>query len=390
MSLLARSSVWIALYLGLVLLPFAILLAGERPAGGGLGWDFALALGYAGLAMMGVQFWLTARFKRASAPFGIDILYYFHRYLALVAFAVLTLHAGWLLLGHRAALGNLDPRVAPVHVTAGWVALSGFAAMLATSLWRKRLGLEYDRWRHVHVVLAVLATGAAVWHVEGAGYYLASPLKRGLWTALACSWLALVVYVRLVRPWRLQRQPYFVEQVRREPGRSWTLRLRPQHGARFDYRPGQFAWVTLRASPFAMREHPFSFSSSPSRGEALEFTIKELGDFTSRIGEIAPGESAFVDGPYGSFIMDRWPDAAGYVFIAGGVGIAPIISMLRALTDRSDPPDEAAGHAVGVTTPGERRPLWLFYGNRRWDRVVFRDELAELAQRRLAPRLRRR
>jgi predicted ferric reductase len=55
-----------------------------------------------------------------------------------------------------------------------------------------------------------------------------------------------------------------------------------------------------------MREHPFSFSSSPAPGgRPLEFTIKALGDFTRTIGSMPPGLRAFVDGPYGAFTIDR-------------------------------------------------------------------------------------
>lgn len=355
---------WIGIYLSLIVLPLAVLLLGDRPHGGGFWWDFSLALGYAGLAMLGVQFALTARFKRATAPFGIDIIYYFHRYLAAVAFVLLVVHAGILLGAHPEAVGRVDPRVAPGYMTLGWLALSAFTAIMLTSLWRKRLRIEYDHWRRWHVALAVIGIVMAVLHVEGSGSYLESPLKRGLWSTLALSCMALVVYVRLIRPWRLRRHAYRVAEVRRERGRCWTVALEPIHPPVLDYRPGQFAWVTLRASPFALHEHPFSFSSSPTRPGRLEFTIKELGDFTSKIGEVQPGETAYVDGPYGAFGIDRQPDAPGFVFIAGGVGIAPIISLLRALADR-----------------GDRRPLWLFYGNRRWDRIVFREELDALSKR---------
>jgi len=44
-----------------------------------------MALGFAGIAMVWVQFLLTARFRRVSTPFGIDIIYCFQRYLALMA-----------------------------------------------------------------------------------------------------------------------------------------------------------------------------------------------------------------------------------------------------------------------------------------------------------------
>ena len=280
LSMHRSARVWIALYLGLVILPLAALLFGERPRGGGFWWDFALVLGYAGLAMMGIQFALTARFKRAAAPFGIDLVYFFHRYLATVAFVLVLLHAAVLAMAYPGALGGVDPRVAPVHLTFGWLALIAFALLLASSWWRKRIGIEYDHWRRWHLALALLGVTLSIAHVEGSATYLASPLKQAIWIALLGFWMALVVWVRAIRPSRLQRSPYRVVEVRKERGRSWTLALVPEHPPALTYRAGQFAWLSVRASPFAMREHPFSFSSSPTRKGQLEFTIKELGDFT--------------------------------------------------------------------------------------------------------------
>jgi predicted ferric reductase len=89
-----------------------------------------------------------------------------------------------------------------------------------------------------------------------------------------------------------------------------------------------------------------------------------LGDFTRTIKHTRVGEIAYLDGPYGVFSVDRHPGAAGFVFIAGGVGGAPIVSMLRTLADRQ-----------------EQRPLWLIYGNNNWDDVIFGDELESLKER---------
>jgi predicted ferric reductase len=69
-----------------------VLLIGPLPPGAGLWWDFSMALGFAAMAMMSMQFALTARFRRATAPFGIDIIYYFHRYVGVIAFGLLLAH----------------------------------------------------------------------------------------------------------------------------------------------------------------------------------------------------------------------------------------------------------------------------------------------------------
>lgn len=360
----SRGLLWLAIYLALVIAPLLLAFSAPRAPASGFAWDFAMALGYAGVAMMGVQFLLTARFKRACAPYGIDLVYYFHRYLALVLLAFVAVHAGLAYTTDPAALGPLDPRRAPWAITLGRLALLLLTAIAISSWWRKRLAIEYDRWRLWHAVLAVVALLATVTHIDGSASYLTSPAKRVAWLALTLVWILVIVHVRVLRPLRLRRRPYRVTAVRREHGRTSTLTLTPVGHAGFGFQPGQFAWLSLRSSPFALREHPFSFACAPHHDGTVAFTIKALGDFSAAAGDTAVGETAYVDGPYGAFSCDRHPQARGLVFIAGGVGIAPVMSMLRALAER-----------------GDRRPLLLFYGNRIGEHVVFREELQALSAR---------
>ena len=357
---LVRAAFWIAVYLGMVITPLFVLLIGTTQTNAGFWWDFAIALGFAGTAMMGVQFVLTARFKRATAPFGVDIIYYFHRYVAVVAFGLILAHPIILASDSPAVLGFLNPVRAPWHMTAGSASILVLTALMLSSWWRKGLGLHYDVWRRWHSVLAIAALGLALVHIGGVGHYVATPWKRGLWALIGISWLGVIGYVRIVRPGWMLRRPYDVVDVRPERGDAWTVVVQPRGHPGFRHHPGQFAWLTLRANPFAMREHPFSISSSPMASGRLEFTIKELGDFTATIKTVRSDETAFVDGPYGAFTIDRH-QAPGYVFIAGGIGIAPIMGMLRALADR-----------------GDTRPLILFYAYRRWERLTFREAIEQL------------
>ena len=354
---------WVGIYLAAVLAPLLVLLVLPMPPGSGFWWDFSMAIGFAAIAMLGVQFVVTARFKRLAAPFGIDIVYYFHRTMAVFAFALVCGHYLVIRIGNPDALGAADPLVAPGHMTAGRAAFVCFALVVASSLWRKPLRLPYEAWRIGHVVLSTAGLALAVVHIQGVEYYYEAAGHRLFWTAFLAFWLLVVLHVRVVKPLRMLRRPYRVAQVRRETDRACTVVVEPDGHEGIRFEPGQFAWLTLRASPFAFREHPFSIASSAATPQRLEFTIKALGDFTRTVGDVAAGETAYLDGPYGAFSVDRMR-APGFVFIAGGVGIAPIMSMLRTLAER-----------------GDRRPLLLIFANRRHERILFRDEIDALRSR---------
>ena len=231
---------------------------------------------------------------------------------------------------------------------------------MITSLWRKQLRIHYDTWRVWHALLAVIALSLAMTHIAGIGYYSELPWKKTLWLVIGLSCLAVLIYVRLIKPARLLKRPWRVVEVIEERGSSWTLVLRSEHHGGFMFLPGQFAWLTLERSPFAMKEHPFSIASSAETPGEIRFTIKELGDFTRRISRTKKGSVAWVDGPYGTFSVDRMV-APAYLFVAGGIGIAPIMSMLRTLQVR-----------------GDKRPLQLVYAYHTWERLTFREELEVL------------
>lgn len=365
MNPLVSGAIWLAVYLAIVLAPVALLLVVPTPPGGGFLWDVSMGVGYAGLTMMAVQFVLTARFKRATAPFGIDVIYAFHRYLAYALLAIILLHPVILIARDPAQLAAvITPWAVSLEISAGTVSLFLLLVIVGASAFRKQLRIPYEPWRATHLVLSLAAVGFAFAHIWGVSYYTGAPAVRGLWVLIGASLVAVVFHVRLLRPWRLRRRPWRVAEVRPELGESWSVAVEPDGHGGFSFEPGQFAWLTVDRSPFGMYEHPFSIASSPEAGRGVEFVIKELGDFTRTVGRIPPGTVAYVDGPYGSFSMDRHPEAAGYVFLAGGIGVAPVMSMVRTLADR-----------------GDERPHLVFAAHSEWDRIPLRDELTALSER---------
>jgi predicted ferric reductase len=246
----------------------------------------------------------------------------------------------------------------------GPVTLYLLVALVLISAGRRVLHIPYVAWRSAHGLLAVAVVVLALIHTGSSSFLAHDPVTRaGLW-AWVMTWVALLGWVRLVRPYGLRRRPYRVTGVRPEHGGAVTLVLDPDGHDGFRFRAGQFAWLTLGGSPFAGRERPFCFSGSAQRAPRLELTVKAVGAFTRRVQEAKAGDRAYLDGPFGGVSMDSFPDADRYFFVAAGIGAAPCLSMLRTLADR-----------------GDRRPHTLVYGSADWESATFREDLAELASR---------
>ncbi len=359
MKVVRQQVILIIAYLLLSLLPLLVLLMGPRPAGREFWRDFSVALGFVGLSLMGMQS-IPTRMPLVRDVFPMDTIYYFHHRISILSLALVAAHPLILFLHNPYVLRLLNVLTSPRQMQVGVLAVLSAILLVALSVWRKRINLRYEAWRITHGLLTTLAVGLAYLHIFGVGYYLSSPVQKALWLALGAFWVVMLIYARVIKPWMSFRRPYKVAGVKAERGDTYSLALVPEGHAGLQFRAGQVAWLSLRSLPFCLQEHPFSFSSSAAHPERLEFSIRELGDMTSTIKYMNPGDTVYLDGPYGIFTLEQHP-APGYVLLGGGIGAAPFMSMLRTMRDRND-----------------HRPVWFFYGNRTWDTVTFREELEQV------------
>jgi len=356
MTLAVRAVFWVIAYLGAVLSPLVFAVIGGTQPDHGFWTAFSVALGFTGLAMMGLEFVLVARFRLVAAPFGQDALLQFHRQIGYAGLAFILVH--FAIFAHWDEVTPAKALAAPLLIWFGMAALLALVVLIVSSVWRSTLRLSYEAWHAIHTVLAVVLIVGGLLHILFVNEYVGSLWKQILWGLMTVAFVGLLVWVRLVKP--SSARPWRLERVVAERGGTTTLVLKPP--AEFRFEPGQFAWFAIGRSPFSLTQHPFSFSSSAERGE-VELAVKALGDFTSTAGELEPGTTVYVDGPHGVFSIDQ-DEGPGFGLLAGGVGIAGLISMLRTLADRADV-----------------RPVLLFYANRDWDGVAFREALEELKER---------
>lgn len=359
-SWLIKGALWLGPYLFLILAPTGLVLLFTPHPGRGFWIEFGVGLGFAGLIMLCLQFMLTARFARVAAVYGQDAMLQFHRQMGIIAAVFILTHHALLLVVEPTYVEFLDPRANLPRALALAFALIALGLLIIPSLWRKSLGIPYEWWRLTHGILSFMLLGIGLAHTLRVAHYVSDWWKQAFWVGLTGMALFLLIHVRVIRPLMMRRHPYRVVEVRRERANSWTVALEPERHAGMNFRAGQYAWLTLGDSPFSLHQHPFSFSSSALSPRRLEFTIKELGDFTRTIGQVPLGSRAYLEGPFGAFNIDvNASDET--VFIAGGIGIAPIMSMVKTFRDRSD-----------------QRPLVLIYAANRREDILFREEFDEL------------
>ena len=359
----ALGFLWIGLYLFVVLTPVLLMLVPPVPTGRSFWVELSIALGFVGLTQIGIQFVLIARFRPLTYPYGIDVVLKHHRQIALVALGFILLHPALIVAAHPARLVLLNPLGGTWASKFGLAAVGALVALAVTAVWRERLKISYEAWRASHTALGVLALVFAQVHVSLAGLYVNTLWKQVLWIASSLLLVGLVAYLRLVKPWRQTRRPWRVVGVRDEGGGTFNLDVEAVGHDGMDFHPGQFAWVKVGPSPYTLEEHPYSFVSSAEEPTRLSFGVKKLGDFSDRIEHVEPGTPVHLDGPHGAFSVDR-AQAPGYVFIAGGVGITPMMSFLNTLADRGDP-----------------RPILLIYSTNTEAELAYSDEIEALRER---------
>jgi len=306
-----------------------------------------------------IQFAMSARLRILDRAFGLDVLLRCHAATGAAAGVFAALHPFLVFAGEGRKLGPLHPSQWPVLL--GAAVLTALCVVICTSLWRAFLDLPHGSWRIIHWLTFVVVAGAAV-HALVLGSDLVDLGPRIFWIVVIGAYAALFVWAKIVKPVLLRRHPWTVKSVTQVSHNTWNLELIGPTAAGLRYLPGQFAFLRPHHRGMPSEEHPFTLSSSPSRGDTISFTIKESGDYTDRIGEIQLGDAATVEGPFGRFshLLHR---EGPLLMIAGGVGITPLLSMLRFLAEA-----------------GDKRPVTLICANRTQRDILFRDELEAMTE----------
>lgn len=131
----------------------------------------------------------------------------------------------------------------------------------------------------------------------------------------------------------------------------------------FMYQPGQYAAISFYHKGRPTPARCFSIVSSPTEQGKLQFSMRTKGHFTKAVAQLKPGKLVKVRGPYGGFVLDIATSNDDVVFLAGGIGITPFMSMVS--------------YTASIQAPTK---ITMFYSCQTQDDVPFLNELRDLQQ----------
>ena len=169
--------------------------------------------------------------------------------------------------------------------------------------------------------------------------------------------------IDLLHPARVELE---VSAILPETPSAKTLRLVSPDGYLPPFQAGQYVNLFVEAGG-VRTSRPYSISSSPTQGGHWDLTIRRVVDgFVSDylLDEVQVGDFLESTSPTGTFTYNPLFHGQDLVFLAGGSGITPFMSMIREVADR-----------------GLKRNIRLVYGSRTPDDIIFHRTLAEIAGR---------
>ncbi len=327
-----------------LVLVLAVLWTLARPAGEPAGRYVGQLLGAESILLLSIGLVLISTLPLVEHWFdGIDRAAIWHRRVAITGLVLLAPHIllssnpnGTALGGPLGAIGAIG-----MVALAVWAILPRWQSVVPGPLRGlvvaardaplvrdvRRIFGGYERWRALHRTTGLFVAAGFAHGVLDGTPFAGAPLLRWTYVAIGAIGLSFYAYRELIARFFASLHDYEVDTVRALDDGLVEIALRPL-GRRVDFIPGQFAMVYLEAKD-GWHRHPFSISSAPHE-DVVRVTVKALGDYTSRLHELLePGMPAVIGGPHGRFTHLKGTDRQ--VWVAGGVGVAPFLSWLRAL-----------------------------------------------------------
>ncbi|MEO5950000.1 MAG: ferredoxin reductase family protein [Candidatus Saccharimonadales bacterium] len=307
------------------------------------------------------QFLLMGRVPWLERPFGLDHLASYHRKNGNYAFILIILHPIFITIGYALASdSNVVKQYIDLVLNYPDVWLASIAEILfiivaGTSIYIVRTKLKFESWYYVHLLVYIAIVVAFFHQVMIGGSFTDQALARAYWVVLyAFVGVNLLIWRFGLPVLNMYRYDFRIDRIVRETPTTVSVYIKGKNLLHLNAIAGQFIFLRILDKNYWRQEHPFSLSAIVS-DDQLRITVREVGDYTQTLKDIRAGKRVIISGPFGRFTKDV-SKTFKTLYIAGGVGITPIRSMIE-------------------ESSNERTPSILIYANRTPDDVVFDKEI---------------
>lgn len=319
------------------------------------------------------QLMLIGRISFIESNFGHDKLARIHHKVGRFVLIFILLHFLLIIWGYSLASENsvinqfLDFVTRSVTLRNAFIALTLFIIIVVSSLAIVRLKLKYETWYFVHLIVYLAILLGFAHQLEWGGDFT-NKIFVTYWWALYIIVISLFLIFRFGRVlYYFVRYDFKVVKVVQESPEVHSIYIGGKNIEKFPVKPGQFMIFRLWDKKRFWQAHPFS-SSWVVKDSLIRITVKNSGDYTSEIHLVKPGTKVWVDGPLGIFTAkvlkknkQSLPLRDKILFVAGGIGITPIRSLIEQMSTDYD--------------------CVLLYSNKTEQDIVFRQELDQFKSR---------
>lgn len=323
------------------------------------------------VCLLGLEFSLATRLKAIERVFGgLDVLYKVHGQIGRYALVLILAHPILLSISYISNSSAFFRFYLPstnITYNFGIFALWMFSLLVVLTIFIK---MPYHLWKLSHRFMGLPILFVLI-HVALTRSYISDfmPFKAWLyfWIGLA---IVAYIYKLLFYKHLATGGRYVISQLRRlgDHTEAW---LQPSGNQELpEFLPGRYVFLSvLNHSEITAEPHPYSISSIGDNN-TLRLTIKALGDHSGKLQPLKTGDKVELKGPYGSFDINHPRATKTQIWLGGGVGVTPFLSMLQAEAKKV----QASGSRVSGDTV-----VHFFYATKIEAEAVYDEEVSAYA-----------
>jgi predicted ferric reductase len=317
-------------------------------------------LGLVGTTLFSINLILAGRFKFLDKYFkGLDKVYTYHSNIGLIAFSLLLFHPLFLVVNYLAVSTKeaalfFTPFI-NMPITWGIISLALMILLISLTIYAK---IKYQNWKLSHKFMTVVFFFAILHTLVIPSDISRNNLLRYYILSLALVGLIVSVRQTFLHRVLVKKSEYKIKNINRQSNDIVEIEMEAVN-EKIHFTSGQFAFFTFLSEGITSESHPFSISSGSNENN-LKITVKNLGDYTGLLKDLRLNDGVLVDGPYGNFSYKKTQNK-NQIWIAGGIGITPFISMAKSLEDNFK--------------------IDLYYSVKEFREAVYLKELQEISRR---------